>query len=287
MDASPSLHHAARGVRQNLPVTQLLIGPFVVLAGAGAIVLFLLPGATDRFFAWTLTPEPSAMFMGAGYAAGVVLSLLSFRRHPWAVTRTAALTILVFVVTMLATTLLHLERMHFESEVATARAAAWIWLVVYVVITPALLAVIIRQERLPGADPVRSRTMPRSLRLALLVFGVGLIVVGAALFAVPASMDAVWPWPITALAGRALSAWVLAIGFAALWVNFEHDLDRTRPAAITFAILGVLWLVTAIRGSGDVRWQRPSAWLYVGGAVFAVVVGLWGWWLATGTPSGE
>src|SRR5680860_409836 len=92
-----------------------LVVPFVVLAGLGAMQLYVFPDQTDRFFAWTLRPQPSATFMGAGYAAGVVLTVLSYRRQPCATTRIATYTIFVFVCAMLATTLLHLDRMHLHS----------------------------------------------------------------------------------------------------------------------------------------------------------------------------
>ncbi len=275
--------------RQNQPQTRLLVMPFVILAGAGAAVLLGLPSRTDEFFAWALTPPISAQFMGAGYAAGVVLTILSYRRQPWAITRPATLTIFVFVLVMTVTTFLHLEPMHLDADVATARFAGWAWVVVYVVVTPALFVVIGRQSVQPGEDPPRTAPLPVALRVALGIQGAVLASLGTALFFAPEAMDAVWPWAITALSGRALAAWILAIAFASLWVVGENDLDRARPAAITFAVLGALWLSGAARSAEDVRWERPSAWLYLAVAVFAVSAGIWGWRAASavgGDPSG-
>lgn len=285
MEPSSTSSATGRTVRENLPETRLLAAPFVVLAGAGAVVLYLFPGRTDELFAWTLTPMSSAMFMGAGYAAGVVLTVLSYRRQPWAVTRTATLTIFVFVVVMTFATFLHLDRMHLDASLGTARFAAWVWVAVYVVVTPLLAVVIWRQRTAPGHDPPRGRPMGRALRTALLVHGLALVIVGLGLLVGPEAMDDVWPWPITALSGRALAAWVLAIGFASLWAVFERDLHRSKPAAITFVALGALWLVAVGRGSDEIRWERAAAWIYVAGALFAVGVGLWGWRAASAAAS--
>ena len=70
--------------RQTGTAMRRLAIPFTLLAGLGALQLYLFPQDTDRFFSWTLRPQLSAMFMGAGFAAGVVLTVLSFRRQPWA-----------------------------------------------------------------------------------------------------------------------------------------------------------------------------------------------------------
>ncbi|HSF84178.1 MAG TPA: hypothetical protein VLG28_00790 [Acidimicrobiia bacterium] len=277
----------AEGVRENLAATRWLIAPFVVLAGAGAFVLYLFPRDTDALFAWTLRPPLSAMFMGAGYAAGVLLTVLSYRRQPWAVTRTATLTILVFVAVMTAATFLHLDKMHFDAAEVTAQFAAWAWLVVYVVVPPLLLAIIVAQSRQPGVDPPRLHPLPVAVRAALALQGLALLSLGVALFGWPESMDGVWPWAITELSGRALSAWIVAIGFASLWVTYENDLRRTRPAAMTSVALGALWLLAAIRDADSMRWERASAWIYVVGAALAVSVGLWGWSLSRGAVGSE
>lgn len=257
-----------------------LLVPFVVLAGLGALQLYLFPNDTDRFFAWTLRPPLSAMFMGAGYAAGVLLSVLSYRPQPWVVTRTATVTIFVFTVFMTIATFLHIENMHLDTGPATARLAAWLWVAVYVIVTPLLGVLILIQMRAPGSDPPRGSPLPSGLRTALAVLGLAMSGIGIAVFVAPATMDGVWPWAITPLAGRALAAWIIAIGWAGLQVSYENDVRRVEPAAATFAVLGVLWFIGALRGGSDMRWERPSAWLYLAFTVIAAGLGAWGWSLA-------
>lgn len=266
--------------RSTSPSMRRLVIPFTILAGLGALQLYVFPNDTDRFFAWTLLPELSASFMGAGFAAGVVLTVLSFRRQPWAITRTGAITILVFVLVMTVATFMHIDRMHLGSDVATARIAAWLWVVVYAVVPVALLILIVLQRRQAGDDPPRTRPLPGSLKITLTGLGGLMVIVGLSLLITPVSMDGVWPWEVTALSGRALSAWMISIGVAGLVVVGENDIGRTRPAAITFAVAGALWLLALIRGSDAMRWERPSAWVYLAVVLAALATGLWGWRLS-------
>lgn len=271
-------------LKENSPLLRRLLIPFLVLAGLGALQLYILPDQTDRFFAWTLRPAPSATFMGAGFAAGLVLTWLSYRRQPWAVTRIATISILVFVLAMLVATLLHLDRMHLDSEVASARFAAWLWIVVYVLVGPLLLYVLFRQRRALGADPVRTRPLPGWLATSLTIEGLVLLFVGAALFLAPTAMNEVWPWEITPLAARALGAWILAIAVAALQARVENDLVRARPAAATFAVLAVLLLLAIIRHSSDFRWDAAGAYVYVVVVVVSGVLGATAWRLGGRHP---
>lgn len=263
---------------------QWMVVPFTLLAGLGALQLYIFPQDTDRFFAWTLKPQHSAMFMGAGFAAGVVLTVLSFRRQPWAITRTAAYTIFVYVTGMTIATFLHLDLMHLDSDIGTARVAAWVWTVVYTVIVPVLGILIYLQNKQPGADPVRSHPLPGNLRAALAAEGGLMVVVGLVLFIAPATVAGWWPWPVTPFSGRALASWIIAIGVAALWASFEHDLRRLRPAAITFTLVSALWLIGAGRGSSDMFWERPAAWFYLAFVIIGLATGIWGLTLTRRTP---
>jgi hypothetical protein len=250
--------------------------PFTLLAGLGALQLYFFPQDTDRFFAWTLQPQHSAMFMGAGFAAGVVLTVLSFRRQPWAITRTAALTIFVFVSGMTIATFLHIDLMHLDSDVGTARLAAWLWTAIYAAITPVLGILIYVQYRQPGADSARTASLPTRLRAALAAEGALMVAVGVLLFIAPATVAGWWPWPLTPFSGRALASWIISIGVASAWVSHESDLLRVRPAAITFTIVSALWLIAIIRGSADILWERASAWGYLAFVVVALATGAWG-----------
>jgi hypothetical protein len=238
-----------------LPGTRLLLVIFSGLTLLAFIVLFGLAGATERAFAWTIKPPATAAFLGAAYAAGCLLVVLALRKGTWAALRIPFLTILVFVIVTLVATLLHLDRLHFDSEVLTARYAAYFWMGVYLLVPPAMVAVLVVQERRPTPLP-DSRPMPPALAATLLVQGLLLLAVGSALFVVPAVATALWPWPLTPLTARVVAAWLLAFGLCAILAWRSRDLARLDVAAWAYGLLALLEVVVIIRFTGPWSGRR-------------------------------
>ncbi|MGY1736060.1 hypothetical protein [Geodermatophilus sp. SYSU D00684] len=285
MDPAPTaLRRSATGRRELLPAMRALLLAFSVLTALGFVALFVLSTRTSESFAWTIQPPATAAFLGAGYAAGFTLVVLSLRDPVWAHSRVPVLTILVFTVLTLVATLVHVDRFHFQAEFAAApalaRGAAWFWTAVYVVIPLAMLVVLPVQERAPGTDPPRTRPVPVVLRVALAVESVVLLAVGAAISVAPSSATTLWPWTLTPLTARVVGAWLVAFGVATALAALAGDLERLRTAAIAYTVFGVLELVVVLLHRGDVAWDRPAAWLYVAVAAAIALTGATGWRLA-------
>jgi hypothetical protein len=242
--------------------TRLLLVIFGGLTLLAFLVLFGLADATERDFAWTIRPPATAAFLGAAYAAGCVLVVLALRKGTWAALRIPFLTILVFTIVTLVATLLHLDRLHFGSDILAARYAAYFWMGVYLLVPPAMVAVLVLQERRPdpAPDPV---PMPLALAVTVLVQGLLLLGVGAALFVVPASAAALWPWPLTPLTARVVAAWLLAFGLCAIMAWHGRDLARLDVAAWAYGLLALLEVVVIIRFTGTVEWSTPAIWVYL------------------------
>ena len=257
-----------------LPGTRLLLVIFGGLTLLAFVVLFGLADKTERDFAWTINPPATAAFLGAAYAAGCVLVVLALRKGTWAALRIPFLTILVFTIATLVATLLHLDRFHFGSDVLAARYAAYFWMAVYVLVPPAMVAVLIVQERRPTPfpDPL---VMPSPLRVTVLVQGLVLLGVGSALFVLPAVATALWPWPLTPLTARVVAAWLLAFGLCAILAWNSKDLARLDVAAWAYGLLAVLEVVVIIRYTGTVRWSTPAIWVYVALAASILVTSVY------------
>jgi hypothetical protein len=268
-------------VRTLRPEMRALLVTFSVLTGLAVIALFVLSTATDRFFAWTIQPPLTAALMGAGYAAGCLLVVLSLRDPVWAHSRLPVLTILVFTLVTLAATLVHLDRFHLQPEFAAlpvlARAAGWFWLGVYVLIPPAMLVSVWLQERAPGVDPRPTDPVPVPLRAALAVESAVLLVVGVALWVAPSSATTLWPWALTPLTARVVAAWLIAFGAATALAAMAGDLARLRTSAIAYTVFGLLVLVSLARFPGTVDWGSGPAWVLAGLAVAIVATGAAGW----------
>ena len=279
--ATPARHAPPGPVRTLRPEMRALLLTFSALTGLAVIALFVLSTATDRFFAWTIQPPLTAALMGAGYAAGCVLVVLSLRDPVWAHSRVPVLTILVFTLVTLAATLVHLDRFHLQPEFAAlpllARAAGWFWLGVYVLIPPAMLVSVWLQERAPGHDPPPAHPVPVVQRTALAVESAVLLVVGVALWVAPSTATTLWPWPLTPLTGRVVAAWLIAFGAATALAALAGDLARLRTSAIAYTLFGVLVLVSLARFPGTVDWGGVPAWAMVVLAVAIVATGAAGW----------
>lgn len=264
-------------VREVSRGTKVLLGVFVVLTALATNQLYVLSAHTDAYFAWTIRPPLTAAFLGAGYAAGLVLVGLGLRAEAWAQARVAVVTVAVFATLTLAATLLHLDKFHFGSGGAIARFAAWFWLAVYVLVPVALIALAIRQQRAPGTDPERRDPVPAWLAGAFGLQGLVMLGVGAVLFVAPATAGALWPWTLTPLTARAVAAWLVAFGVAAVLMLRERDLARVAAGAVAYTVFGVLELLALLRFRDEPDWGSAAAIGYLVLAVSVVPVGVAGW----------
>jgi len=244
---------------------------YAALTGLVGIPLFLGSRQTDVYFAWTIKPPLTAAALGAAYWAALVMNVIASRARGWADVRVVLGAGLVFTSAMLAATLLHLDRFHLGSGGAVARGVAWAWLVIYVLVPLATAAVILAR---PFGRPSSEPSMPRPMRAALVVQTVVLITLGLFLFARPES--GAWPWTLTPLTGRAVAAWLLGVGTAALLMAQAGDLARCRAPLATYGLLPVLELVALLRFSGSVSWRGSGLWLFLAFLASMFAVGVFG-----------
>jgi len=265
--------------------TRILLVAFVCLTLVATNQLFVLARRTATLFSWTIQPPLSAAFLGASYAAGCVLSVLALRSRSWRDARTPLVTVLVFAVLTLAATLLHLDRFHFHAPGLAAVGAAWVWLVVYLVVPVALLVVVVRQARVAhpargAATPRTRRTLPRWLVGLLGLQGVVLGASAVALFLVPPATAHLWPWMLTPLTARMIAAWLAALAVAALLSLREGDVARVRIPAFAYVVFGVLQLLALVLYGEAFAWGSTAATVYLVALVVALGTGVAGLALA-------
>jgi hypothetical protein len=278
---TPTARDRTGPVRRLRPEMRALLVVFCALTAMATVALYVLSATTDRSFAWTIQPPLTAALMGAGYAAGFVLVALSLRDPVWAHSRLPVLTILAFTVITLVATLVHLDRFHLQPEFAAlpwlARAAAWFWLTVYVLIPVAMLVSVVLQERAPGRDPVPGHPVPVVLRTALAVESAVLLGVGVALAAAPSTATTLWPWPLTPLTARVVAAWLIAFGVATALAAAAGDLARLRTSTIAYTVFGLFTLGALARYPGTVDWGGVPAWVFLAMTLAVVATGAAGW----------
>jgi hypothetical protein len=232
--------------------------------------LFVFPGETETLFAWTIEPPLTAAFLGASYWASTTLAATAAMERDWVRARAFVAPYLIAGVVLLWVTLVHIDRFHMDA------VTGWAWLILYAIFPPAVVAILLRQLRVPGEDPPRDTPMPRALLAGHALVGGALTLLGAALVIAPTDAASLWPWPLTPLTGRAIGTFVLAQGVLALVVCRERDWDRVRPAMLQQLVVGVLQLAALLRFSGTLDWDRAGAWIYLGVVLAVLGAGAYG-----------
>jgi hypothetical protein len=248
----------------------------IVLWGAGALavvagpVLFLFPDDTGSYFAWKIGNPLTPNFMGANYLAGAGAVWAAIINR-WSVTRVIMPAIIVFGVTQLVATLLHLDILKWSHP------TAWAWLVVYIVSPIGAIWVTVIEERRYRAEPAGGPLVPALATMLLRAFALASTVIGLALFIAPSTVADVWPWTLTPLTGRVIGGWYLS-GAVLQWM-----LSRTRHVEIArVGILGTIGVTTLqLLGAAlnNDHFDGPS-WavaLYLAYAALLGVVALWSW----------
>ena len=252
---------------------------FCVTVAVSGFQLFVLSEYTDRFFAWTIDVPLTAAFLGAAYWGSLPLVLISSQQHFWAQARVAVPSVLVFTALTLVATLIHIDLFHLGS------IFGWVWLVVYVIVPPAMVLFLVNQLRVGDGDPPRRALLPTWMRFTLGTQATIMLVLGTALFVAPQTTAKLWPWPLTPLTGRAVGSWLVGIGIAAAHMCWENDYQRVYAGISSYAVLGALQLLAVARYADTVNWSGIAAWLYVVFVLSVLGSGVYGWFEARSQAS--
>lgn len=240
-------------------VVAVLVAPILAAAGTA---LYALPHATEQLWAWPMGPEMTALAVGGGYLAGVTLFVRAARQSRWHVVAAVFPAATVLTVLLLVATLLHWELFSHDHP------SFWVWLVVYA-ITPVLLPVVwlMNRRRDPGRPQPGTPVVPRWVRTVVGLAGAVQLTAALVFFVRPAAAITLWPWDLSPLTARTITAFLAFIG--ALWLAF---LVEARWSALRLHVEGAtiglaLVAIGAVRARGDFG---SGAWPTV---VFAVLLG--------------
>ncbi len=252
---------------------QLILIVAAVLVLLQGLPIYLFPHDTATIFSWTVNPPITVAFLGAAYLSSMFMEYLAAREATWADARIAVPAVLVFTSLTTIVTLRHIDKFHFGSEHDLyTQIVTWAWLVIYVVVPPALAVIWWQQAKAPGVDAPKGPPMGRALRAVLAVQALVLTLVGLCLYVAPEDVaPELWPWKLSALTGGAIGAWLLGIGVGVWHALWENDLRRVRPGMIGFVVFAALQLVAIIRlagfetddGVSVLDWGGAKVWVYV------------------------
>ena len=98
---------APRLLTRPMRILLVVAGVLVFLAG---VQLFVFPLRTDRFFAWTIAPPMTAVFLGASYWSALAFEWSAAAQRRWSDARIAIPTVFVFTTLTLVATLVHIRQ---------------------------------------------------------------------------------------------------------------------------------------------------------------------------------
>jgi hypothetical protein len=249
-----------------LPATRwAALAVFCVLVAAW-VVLFLFPGETPDAWAWTIEPDLTPVFMGAGYGAGAYFFFRTFRAERWHPSSVGFLSAAVFAALMLVATLIHWDKFNHGDAPFLAALAFYGWVAIYIASPFVVFALWRANERTDPREPAPGEPLVPGwvLRLAR-VFGVGAAFAAALFFVSPETAMDVWPWELTPLTARVLACFTAEVGVAALLLSNDARWGSWRLLVETFILATVLLIVGAGFHFGDFDAADVTTWLYLGG----------------------
>lgn len=238
---------------------------FLILVPA-VIILWGAPGETADLWAWTIAPDLTPIFLGAGYGAGAYFFWRTFRAAEWHPSSAGVLGASVFAALMLVATLIHWDKFNHGDAPALAAVAFYGWVSVYIVSPFVVFWLWLRNQRTdprrpePG-DPI----VPLTVRRGAQAFAAGAFVAAAVFFISPDTAIDIWPWELTPLTARVLASFIAQVGVGALVLSFDQRWSGWRLLVQTFFVATVLLLIGAIRGWDDFDQDNVMTWLYLGG----------------------
>jgi len=240
--------------------------PLLFIAG---VQLYILSEQTDVYFAWTIAVPLTAAFLGAGYWAAMVVAYRNWWETANLAARTTGLTALAATGILGIATFLHLDKFHLSSPVFLTRFVTWVWVIVYVV-TPFLFLWIWLAFGRSKDETVGAKPFPVWMRYGNFLQAGLTIPVSLLLFLMPASIIPFWPWKLTPLTARAISAWFMAYGLACVTVTIENNTSNALSARISMFAFCVLQLIALMRYLSSFDLSKPLAWVYL----LVLIVGL-------------
>jgi hypothetical protein len=222
---------------------------------AAFVILYLFPGRTRQLWAWTIMPSMSALVMGAGYGAGAHLFLRAATAREWHRVSVGFLGAWLFASLLGVTTILHWDRFNHD------HVSFWGWLALYV-ITPVLLPWLgaVNRRTDPRVAAPGEVVVPRRLRLAVGTVGVVWLAFALAMFVNPDPFLEWWPWTLTTLTARSLSAFLAFPALMLVWFLFDERWSSfeiaLETAAIGMALVGFGVLRATDDFGGDGRLPR-------------------------------
>lgn len=246
------------------PLTRGLAAIIVPVLVAAFIMLYLLPDRTGELFAWPIGPHMTAMMLGATYLGGAYFFSWAVITKHWHHVQLGFLPVAVLCAILGLATALHWESFNH------GHISFILWMILYFGLPFVLPYAWYRNQRTTGH--VAGPLLPRVVRGVFMTLGVVFVVVGVLLLVVPDLVIPTWPWTLSPLTARVMSAMFTLTGLIAAGIALDgrwsatHRILQAQGVAVTLILLGV------ILARDDWDWSRAASWFFLAGLVLVLVL---------------
>jgi len=247
-----------------LPAMRVVALVVVAVLLPALVILWGLPGDTADLWAWTIAPDLTPIFMGAGYGAGAYFFFRVYRTPRWHEVSVGVLSAAVFALLMLVTTLLHFDKFNKGDAPVLAAIAFWGWTIVYI-LSPWIVGWLWwRNERRDPRVPEAGEPLvgPR-VRLVARVMAIAALATAAVVLASPQVAIDAWGWDLTPLTARVLACFTAQVGTGFLLLSRDERWSSWKVLVQTFLIAVGLLLVGALRARDAFDGDNPMTWGYI------------------------
>jgi hypothetical protein len=238
---------------------------FAILVPA-LVILWGLPDRTADAWSWTIKPELTPIFLGAGYGAGAYFFLRTFLSRRFAPSAAGIFGAAFFASLMLIATIIHLDRFNHGHAPLIGALVYYGWVGVYVVSPFVVFGLWFFNRGTDSGAPVPGDAIvPRAVLRAAQVVAAGALVGAGVFFLAPSVAIDIWPWKLTPLTARVLASFMAQVGVGALLLSLDRRWSSWKLIVQTFFVATVLLLVGAVRAWGDFDTGNVMTYLYLGG----------------------
>jgi hypothetical protein len=229
-----------------------------------ALLLCLLPAATDAYWMWEMADPRSAVLVGAAYAGAAVYFLFALRGDDWPQAQGAVEGIGVVAAALLLPVAMHWDMVRPYHPMTLSWLAAY-----YVGLLGAPLVVRLQGER-GGHGASEDGQLVPAVRAWILVRGCLYLGLGIALFVFADAFASAWPWPIFSVEVRLFAGQVGS--FAWPTVSILRGYTTWRRHRLPLLLVGSQGLV---QFGGVFLAGTPYAWSSPVGILLPLVFAEW------------
>ena len=247
----------------------LFIAPFLLVA---FVLLYGFPSRTGRLFAWPILGTMTPMVLASAYLGGFYFFVRVLGQRRWAAVKLGFPAVALFAGLLGVATVVHWDRF------THGNLAFWLWAGLYLTAPFLVLGAWFANGRAAAPALADEQRIGEVARWAVGAVGLGALLTGILMFAVPRTMIGVWPWALTPLTCRVVGA-IFCLGSAGLGVVRDPRWLTVRLMVQVEVVMVVLMGIAAVRARHELFTDRPMTWLMLVGFV-AVLAGSASLWLA-------